>query len=165
MERLDPMSRAFVKEQDNAPEELAERPVSTNPNVVTARGLRLIDAEIESLRRALAHAQHEGDRTTIARASRDLRYWVQRRATAQLLDPPDAPQVVGFATCFTIRRDDGRIMRFAIVGEDEADPPKGMIAYTSPMARALVGKAIGDVAEIPGGEAEVIALEAVSPER
>ena len=45
------MSRAFVKEQDDVPEDLTERPVSASPNVVTARGLRLIDAEIEVSRR------------------------------------------------------------------------------------------------------------------
>ena len=44
------MSRAFVKEQDDAPEELSERPVSANPNFVTPRGLGLIDVEILALR-------------------------------------------------------------------------------------------------------------------
>ncbi|MFN4142291.1 transcription elongation factor GreA [Aestuariivirga sp.] len=158
------MSRAFVKEQDDQPEELPERPVSSNPNVVTPRGLKLIDQEIDSSRRLLAQGQGEADKSAIARASRDLRYWMQRRGSAQIVEPPHSPEAVAFATRVTILRDDGRRQTFAIVGEDEADPSKGFIAYTSPLARALMGKAPGDVAEIPGGEAEIVALEPVGPE-
>jgi len=157
------MSRAFVKDQD-APDELPERPVSPNPNFVTPRGLRLIDEKLEALRRDLAHAQHESDRSAIALASRDLRYWTQRRTSAQVVEPPKQPKTVAFATAFTIRRDDGRQQRYAIVGEDEADPVKGSIAYSSPMARALLGKNRGDFAEFQGGEVEIVALEAIGPE-
>lgn len=158
------MSRAFVKEQDDAPERLAERPISPNPNIVTARGLRLIEGEIETLRKALAQAQAEADKAAIARASRDLKYWTQRRATAQVKAPPVVLTVVAFATRVTIEREDGRRQAFAIVGEDEADPPRGLIAYTSPMARALLGRKPGDFAEAPGGEAGIAALEAVDSE-
>ena len=158
------MSRAFVKEQDDAPEHLTERPVSASPNVVTARGLRLIDGEIEVLRRTLAQAQADADKAAIARASRDLRYWMQRRSTAQVLAPPEKPAQAGFATIVTIRREDGRRMRLVIVGEDEANPGEGRIAYTSPMARALFGRAVGELTDIPGGEAEIVALEAICPE-
>jgi transcription elongation GreA/GreB family factor len=158
------MSRAFVKEQDDVPEQLPERPVSGNPNVVTPRGLKLIDAEIDALRRLLAQAQADADKAAIARASRDLRYWTQRRASAQIINPPSAPEAVAFATRVTIVRSGGRRQNYAIVGEDEADPARGLIAYTSPMARALMGKAIGDFADAPGGEVEIAALEPVGPE-
>jgi len=158
------MSRAFVKEQDDLPEALPERPVSASPNLVTPRGLRLIDQEIEACRKLLAQGQHEADKAMIARASRDLRYWMQRRSTAQLMEVCATADAAGFGTRVTILRDDGRKQAFAIVGEDEAEPAKGFIAYTSPLARALMGKPKGDVAEIPGGEAEIVALEAVSPE-
>ena len=124
--RIDTMSRAFVKEQDDAPEHLTERPVSASPNVVTARGLRLIDGEIEVLRRfAGARHRHDADKAAIARASRDLRYWMQRRATAQVFTPPDMPAQVGFGTAATILREDGRRQRLAIVGEDEARSGRG----------------------------------------
>jgi transcription elongation GreA/GreB family factor len=156
------MSRAFVKEQDDAPEELLQRPVSSNPNFVTGRGLRLIDEMIGTLRKELA--RHHGDKALLARTSRDLRYWVQRRTTAQLIAPPGDLKTVAFATRVTIERADGRRQTFAIVGEDEADPVKGSIAYTSPMARALLGRKKGDIAEVPGGEAEIVALEPVNPE-
>jgi transcription elongation GreA/GreB family factor len=157
------MSRAFVKEQDDQEglEELPERPVSSNPNFVTPRGLALIDEEIETARKVLAHAQHESDRAGIARASRDLRYWTQRRATAQPVEPPKAPKKVAFATRVTVKRDDGREQVFSIVGEDEADLEKGLIAYTVPIARALLGLEVGEEADLPGGHAEVTALEAV----
>ena len=153
------MSRAFVKEQDDLPEDLPERPVSANPNFVTARGLGLIDAEIEACRKQLAQGQHAQDKAAIARASRDLRYWTQRRSTAQLVESAGAPWTVGFACRVTIERADGRRQVFSIVGEDEADPAKGLIAYTSPMARALMGKQTGEFAEVPGGEVEVMKLE------
>lgn len=156
------MSRAFVKEQDDAPEELPERPISTNPNFVTARGLALIDGEIEACRKLLAQGQHAQDKAAIARASRDLRYWTQRRSTAQQVGNSQTPEVVAFATRVTIAREDGRTQVFAIVGEDEADPAKGLIAYTSPMARALMGKVEGEFAEAPGGEVEIRKLEGLS---
>jgi transcription elongation GreA/GreB family factor len=157
------MSRAFVKEQDDQEglEELPERPVSTNPNFVTPRGLALIDEEIETARKLLAHAQHESDRGGIARASRDLRYWTQRRATAQPVEPPKVPQKVAFATRVTVKRSDGREQVFSIVGEDEADLEKGLIAYTVPMARALLGLEVGEEAELPGGHVEVIDLKPI----
>lgn len=160
------MSRAFVKEQDgqDIPEELPEHPVSPNPNFVTPRGLALIDEEIETARKLLAHAQHETDRSGIQRASRDLRYWTQRRATAQLVEPPKAPKKVAFGTRVTIKRDDGRQQMFAIVGEDEADLEKGFIAYTVPIARALLGLGVGEEAELPGGHAEITGLKAIDPE-
>ncbi len=153
------MSRAFVKEQDDAPEELLERPVSSNPNFVTERGLRLIEEELEKLGKAQSEAQAAEDKAAVARAGRDLRYWQQRRASAQLVAPPAELKAVAFATTVTILREDGRRQRFTIVGEDEADPVKGSIAYISPMARALLGKAKGESAEVPGGEVEIVEIE------
>ncbi|MCX7350223.1 MAG: transcription elongation factor GreA [Alphaproteobacteria bacterium] len=155
------MSRAFVKEQDDVPEDLPERAVSANPNIVTERGLNLIEAEIGACRKRLAQGQHDQDKATIARASRDLRYWTLRRSTAQLVAGAGKPETVGFATRVTIARDDGRKQVFSIVGEDEADPAQGLIAYTSPMARALMGKGAGDVTEVPGGEVEIVKLDPV----
>lgn len=152
------MSRAFVKEQDDAPEALLERPVSPAANFVTGRGLRLIDGAIEALRSHQAEAQRAGDRAAAARYARDLRYWVQRRTTAQPIASPHTPATVAFATRATIERPDGRRQTYAIVGEDEADPAKGLLAYTSPMARALLGKKTGEFAEVPGGEVEIVAL-------
>ena len=73
------MSRAFVKETDDAVEDLPERPVSTAPNFVTAEGLAAIEAEIARLNDALALAGE--DRAARANVGRDLRYWSARRST------------------------------------------------------------------------------------
>jgi transcription elongation GreA/GreB family factor len=158
------MSRAFVKDQDDLPEDVADRPISPNPNFVTARGLRLIDEAITRLRHGQAHAQQTQDKEALAHTARDLRYWLQRRTSAQLVEPPHGVSKVAFATRAEIRRADGRTQVYAIVGEDEADPAEGTIAYSSPLARALLGKHAGDLVEAPGGEVEIVGLEAVGPE-
>ena len=58
----------------------------------------------------------------------------------------------------TFRRDDGRVQTYQIVGEDEADPKTGSISYVSPVARSLLGKAVGDVVGVPPQELEIIAI-------
>lgn len=84
------MSRAFVREDDGSKAEVPpEIPVSAAPNLVTARGLRLIDAEIEALNARLVT---ETDPDHVARLRRDLRYWNLRHATARLVTPdPEDP--------------------------------------------------------------------------
>jgi len=160
------MSRAFVKDQDDneAVDDFSDRPISTDPNYVSPRGLKLMEAEISALRHSLAEAQRNEDRSSISRVSRDLRYWVERRTTAHLVEPPVNPKQVAFATVVTIRRDDGKTMTYSIVGEDEADINKGLIAYSVPLARALLGQSVGDVVDIPSGEAEITKIEPVSRE-
>jgi transcription elongation GreA/GreB family factor len=46
----------------------------------------------------------------------------------------------------------------APIGEDEADPARGSISYVAPLARALLGKAVGDVAVVNGAEVEVVGV-------
>jgi transcription elongation GreA/GreB family factor len=152
------MSRAFVNE-DHFVEDLPDRPISHHPNLVTGNGLRLIDAALQTARRDYGEAQAAGDRGALASAGRDLRYWSARRATAQLvsIDPDNA--AVQFGNTVTIIRDDGREQSFAIVGEDEADPANGTVSHASPLARALLGKSVGDVIRAGQGEAEIIAIK------
>ena len=152
------MSRAFVKETDDAPE-LPDRPVSEHPNYVTERGLALIEAEFEKHRAALAAAQSAEDRDAIASASRELRYWTQRRNSAELQPKPTDNDVVRFGSRVTIERDDGRKQIFQIVGEDEADPSKGTLSYISPLASALIGREVGDTVKVGPGEAEIVKIE------
>ena len=64
-----------------------------------------------------------------------------------------------FGDRVTFEREDGRVQTFRIVGEDEADPAKGSVSYVAPIARALLGKAVGDVSPAPGGEVEITAFE------
>jgi transcription elongation GreA/GreB family factor len=152
------MSRAFVKETDDVPE-LPDRPVSPHPNFVTARGLALIESEVERHRAALGEAQAEDDREKIAAASRELRYWTQRRASADVQAAPENCESVRFGCRVTIERDDGRKQTYRSVGEDEADPAAGSLSYVSPLAQALIGKGVGDVVTAGRGEAEIAKIE------
>ena len=158
------MAVAFTREEDYEAQaaNLPDRPVSTHPNLVTATGLAAIEAELASARAAYAAAQAEGgiaaDRTAMARATRDLRYWSARRASAQLTEPAGEPGTVQFGCTVELERDDGRRQTFRIVGEDEADPARGSISYVAPLARALMGKTVGDLAAVAGSEVEVVAV-------
>lgn len=148
------MSRAFVS--DAAAEAsaaiLPERPVSAAPNLVTPRGLDLIDAQVARLQ-ALLDGRTTDDPGRAALA-RDLRYWRARRGSTQLIAPAAAPTEAGFGTRVTIRRGDA-LFTYRIVGEDEADPPNGLLSWTSPLARSLMGAQSGDVVEVGGGRAPV----------
>ena len=150
------MSRAFVKEQDSEfVDDLPDRPISAHPNDVTEEGLVLIEAALAAARSALAAAQAAEDRAAAARAGRDLRYWTSRHASVRVVPPPTSTTEVRFGSRVTILRDDGREQTFRIVGEDEADPARGTISHVSPLARALFGKAVGDVVSVGKGEAEI----------
>jgi transcription elongation GreA/GreB family factor len=113
-------------------------------------------------RTAYAAAQSKGsieaDRTAMARATRDLRYWSARRASAQLTEMP-ADGRVRFGGSVTIEREDGRTQTWRIVGEDEADPAHGSVSHVSPLARALIGKRQGGEAVVAGQTVEVIAVD------
>jgi transcription elongation GreA/GreB family factor len=147
------MSRAFVKEDAGGDEGLPDRPVSTHPNYVTPEGLKHIDAELARLQAAVIAAGE--DRAVRAAVERDLRYWRARRATAQVIPPPADLSAVRFGATVTIEREDGRSQVWRIVGEDEADPKAGTLSHVSPLARALMGKAVGDTVRIADGEAEI----------
>ena len=158
------MSVAFTREEDleSQAADLPDRPISAHPNLVTATGLAAIEAELAAARAAYAAAQTNSeisaDRTAMARATRDLRYWSARRASAQLTEPPLEAETVQFGRTVELARADGRRQTFRIAGEDEADPARGSISYVSPLARALLGKSVGDAASLNGAEVEVIAV-------
>ena len=152
------MSRAFVKELEDAAEELPERPISPHPNVVTAEGLAHIEGEVTRLQQEHAAAQAANDRTALARTARDLRYWTARRATAQLVPAPSDRSKVHFGSTVTIVRNDGRRQTFRVVGEDEADPAHGTLSHVSPLARALFDKQVGDTIEVAQKEAEIVEI-------
>jgi len=154
------MSRAFVKEPDGAEafEELPDRPISEHPNLVTPQGLARIEDTLTRLHEQHAQAQAAGDRAALASIGRDLRYWTARRSTAQPMPAPEDTAKVQFGSTVTIVRDDGRRQTFRIVGEDEAEPAQGTLSYASPVARALLNKAVGDVIAAGTGEAEIVEI-------
>lgn len=159
------MSVAFTKEEDTeaAAAYLPERPISPHPNFVTETGLAKLDTAVAAAKEAVALAQASDDlktnRSAMAQAARDLRYFTARRATAQLVIPRQDDDTVSFGRLVRFRREDGRVQAFRIVGEDEADVSQGMISYVSPIARALMGKRVGDEAALGSSTLEVIGLE------
>ncbi|GGE07948.1 transcription elongation factor GreB [Polymorphobacter glacialis] len=158
------MSVAFTKESDaeSVAADLPDRPVPAHANLVTAAGLAAIDAELAAARAAYAEAQAgdaiSADRSAMARATRDLRYWSSRRASAQLVEGRPADGSAGFGSVITFEREDGRRQTYAIVGDDEADPHGGSVSYVSPLARAMTGKQVGEMATLAGADVEIVAI-------
>lgn len=153
------MSRAFTKEQDDAPTDLGERPVSPHRNLVTPDGLKMIEDELARLQRELAEANVAGERSAIARLSRDLRYWTSRRETAELSVPEPDSDVVRFGMTVQLENlDEGDTRTWTIVGEDEANPSEGKISHMAPVAIMLFGKPAGDVLKINGKDWEIVSL-------
>ena len=152
------MSRAFVKEDVDGDDGLPERSVSPHPNFVTQEGLAAIEAEVTRLGMLLATAKQADDKMTAATLGRDLRYWQQRRASAELIAAPGDTEIVQFGSTVTVVRDDGRRQSYRIVGEDEADPKMGTISHVSPLAQAVLGRGVGDEIVIAGQDAEIVAI-------
>ena len=140
------MSVAFRREGDEEHlEPKFEIPIPPGPNLVTARGLALIRqrvAEIEARLAALA------DEAEIKAAKRDLRYWQTREVTAELVPVPSGTTAaIGTKVSFRLR---GKTRSLSIVGDDEADPAKGLVSFSAPLSRALLGAEAGDVMEFDG---------------
>lgn len=159
------MSVAFTKEDsaETASETLLpDRPVSTHPNLVTEAGLKALEFQLHQSREAYETAQKIEDvnerRRQAAIPLRDMRYLAERVRTAQVIASPASTDTVAFGSTVTFRRDDGRIQKYRIVGEDEADPKAGSISYVSPVARLLMGKAAGDEVGTSGQELEIISI-------
>jgi transcription elongation GreA/GreB family factor len=159
------MSVAFTKEEsaETASETmLPDRPVSPHPNLVTETGLKALEAQLDAARKVYKAAQAIEDvnerRRQAATPLRDLRYFAERVRTAQVMPDPASRDVIAFGSTVTFSRGDGRVQTYRIVGEDEADPKAGSISFVSPVARALVGKAVGDVVTVGAQELEVLAI-------
>lgn len=159
------MSVAFTKEDsaETASETLLpDRPISSHPNLVTEAGLRALESQLLVARGAYEAAQKIEDvnerRRQAATPLRDARYFAARVRTAQVMPDPTSTDTVAFGSKVTFRRDDGRVQKYRIVGEDEADPKAGSISFASPVARSLMGKAVGDVVAASAQELEIIAI-------
>lgn len=153
------MSRAFVKESDGAEgDELAELQVSPHRNLVTAEGLRQIEQNVERLRVEQSAARAADDRAAVKRIQRDLRYWTERQRSAELVPPAASDGKARFGSVVTLAKPDGGELEYRIVGEDEADPARGKISYMAPIARRLIGAAVGDEIRLPGGTAEILGI-------
>ena len=143
------MSRAFVKEGDGSLDPLPDLPISSHPNHVTPTGLAALQERLRATQARLATLKARADRLDKlpeAAAERDIRYLEARLRSAILIDPATLPLTeVAFGLIVTVMDDAGKEHRFQITGEDEADAAQGRITPHSPLARALMGAALGDV--------------------
>jgi transcription elongation GreA/GreB family factor len=149
------LSVAFRKDSDEEHREPRfELPLPSGPNLVTERGLALINSRIVELEHREASSEED-----IARedARRDLRYWRTRHATAQLVPKPIGDEVA-FGTRVKIRLN-GAERTFSLVGDDEAEPASGLISFSAPLAKALLGAAVGDRLSFAGKEDAIVVLE------
>ena len=144
---------------------------------ITARGAEKLKAELARLRQvdrpmiiqAIKDAREKGDLTENAEyeAARERQGFREGRiqelegkvASLQVIDPATvdaAGRVVFGATVELEDEDSGEVVKYQIVGDDEADIKAGLISVSSPIARALIGKSEGDVATVlaPAGERE-----------
>jgi transcription elongation GreA/GreB family factor len=159
------LSVAFTKEEsaETASETLLpDRPISPHPNLVTEAGLKALEFQLREAREAYEAAQRIEDvnerRRQAAIPLRDVRYFAERLRTAQVIADPTSTDVVCFGSTVTFSRPDGRVQKYRIVGEDEADPKAGSISFVSPVARSLMGKAVGDVVGSGSQELEIVAI-------
>ena len=144
---------------------------------LTVKGAELLRSELHQLKTverpqviaAIQEARSHGDLSENAEydAAKERQSFIEGRivevesklANAQIIDPAhldaDGRCVFG-ATVELEEVDSHEIVTYQIVGEDEADLKLGKISFTSPIARALIGKSAGDVAEVraPGGTKE-----------
>lgn len=151
------MSVAFRRESDDEHlEPKFEIPLPPGPNVVTPRGLALIQAKIDEWTAAVGVATDDDTRKA---AKRDLAYWNTRFSTARVADSP-VTGVVGIGSQVTFRLN-GKKRMIEIVGHDEAEPNEGRIAFSAPLAKAMIGAGVGDSLDF-GGADEAIEIVAVT---
>ena len=144
---------------------------------ITLNGAELLRTELHKLKTverpavitAIAEARAQGDITENAEyeAARERQGFIEGRiieleaklANAQIIDPAlldDDDRVVFGSTVELLDTGNNETVVYQIVGEDEADLKLAKISYSSPIAKALIGKSAGDVAEVrtPGGVKE-----------
>ena len=156
------MSVAFRRESDEEHlEPTFEIPIPPGPNWVTTRGLRLTREKVEALEAIDAAAMAEED---AKKHKRELRYWRTRLATAHL-QPAAAGDAVTFGSRVTYRLN-GAEKRIDIVGDDEAAPAEGRIAFTAPLSRAMMDAEVDETIDFAGkpGAITIVAIETIDGE-
>ncbi len=149
---------------------------------LTLRGAEKMREELKQLKsverptviKAIAEARAHGDLKENAEyhAAKEQQGFIEGRikdlegklSHAQIIDVSEMTatgRVIFGSTVLLGDEETGKEITYQIVGEDEADAKAGMISYTSPIARALIGKEEGDVVVVraPGGDREVEIIE------
>jgi transcription elongation GreA/GreB family factor len=158
------MSVAFRRDGDEEHlEPKFEIPIPPGPNLVTSRGLALIEERVAAVEAQVAElAGRADDDPQLKAAKRDLRYWQTRQITAELVPVPSG-ETVEIGTRVTFRMN-GKERTLGIVGDDEADPANSLISYSAPLARALMGAEAGEMLDFSGkdGAIEVLAITTIA---
>ncbi len=176
------MNKAFTKETDPSEDEDAEEfamptlPVGSK-NYMTPYGYARLVAELDELWKierpklveTIFWAASNGDRSEngdyiygkkrLREIDRRLRFLTQRVENAEVVDPAtrEETEQIFFGATVTVEDKTGTEATYAIVGIDEADAGRGYLAWTSPMAHALLRARVGDIVSVqtPGGRREV----------
>ncbi|MGK2909598.1 MAG: GreA/GreB family elongation factor [Sphingobium sp.] len=144
------MSVAFRRESDEEHlEPKFELPVPPGPNLVTPRGLAMIEAKVTEVEAVLAATSEVEARKKVLR---EARYWRTRQATAQIAPMPQDSVAFGSRVRFRLN---GQERTLDFVGDDEADPAENRIAFSAPLARAMMEAGVGELLDF-GGKAEAI---------
>ena len=148
------MSVAFRRESDEEHlEPKFARPIPPGPNLVTEAGMAMIETHAARLTAELAAAT---DEAAIAAIKRDLKYWLARRASAEVQPLARGDKVEFGARVRFLLKGAPRVVE--IVGSDEADPAHDRLAFTAPLARALMGAEAGETLDFNGVEAAIDVL-------
>ena len=171
------MSRAFVDEDAGADETdgMHEIPLPLPPgarNYMTPEGAILMADELRRLAEeerpraagALAAAEPAAKAEFLRRISaidRRVSYLTRMKAALSVVEPPASVERVVFGLVVSVREEGGgpgggggRTADYRIVGADESDPERGCVSWASPIAKALIGKRVGEAAvvKLPVGE-------------
>lgn len=177
------MSKAFTKESDDEPEDEAsaeDAPLERGPRYITRQGYAKLRDELDRLWHGerpkvtaeVQAAAAQGDRSENAEyiygkkrmreIDRRIRYLSKRLEVLTVVEPDKAQKDgVYFGAWVTVEDEDGARSTFRIVGMDEIDLAARHISVASPMAKALLGKRVGDEATVqrPKGPTEVTVVE------
>jgi transcription elongation factor GreB len=138
------MSRAFVRESDDAREQArpARSPLPPGvTNYITPDGAKKMQAELDGLIQQKRSCQSEDEKGKLEAQLRD----VQLRAQTLVISPPPVSlETVSFGTTVTVRDSDGEETTYRIVGIEEVDLERDWISWRSPLARALVSHRVAD---------------------
>lgn len=151
------MSRAFVKEDANSPQEAGFEPIELdagNKLYFTPSGLDRLNADLGEVQSSVASAT---DLNAKANLKNRLQYLEKLSQRAEVIDPVrQSGDTIRFGATVSVRDEEDSEKVFRIVGIYEADSKSGKISYLSPVAKALLGKRAGDdvVIETPQAEHE-----------
>jgi transcription elongation factor GreB len=156
----------------------------SDPNYITPAGAKRLQEELGQLRSRerpkvvteVADAAAQGDRSENAEyiygkkrlreIDRRMRYLTKRLESAVVVAPSaQSGERIFFGAVVVVEDEDGKTMRYQIVGEDEIDLAKGRVSWRSPIGRVLLKKTTGDSVMLrkPSGEMELTVIEVSYP--